>query len=138
MRIRTAIAATLVVLASTGCSAIESLTDPPVHIDLEIHNRTLDDLVFENDAGQRVEVTACESLRVEAFSVDAVQVRAEGGNVRGFGAGAPENAGREMHLIEVASAEDRESRSSVRRPRTCHRARATRRRSPGPEPRRRP
>ena len=83
---------------------MESLTSPAVYVDLEIHNRTLDNLVYENADGQRVEVPACESVRVEGFGLDTVNVRAPGGYVRAFGADDPAFAGREMHLVEVPSA----------------------------------
>jgi hypothetical protein len=94
-------------LLVTGCQLIDRFADPPVYVDLEIHNRTVDALTFENAEGQRVEVPACESVTVESFAVDAVTVRAPGGYVRGFGAGGdPSLSGERMHLIEVPSAQD--------------------------------
>lgn len=94
----------IVLLGATGCQSVESLIDPPVYVDLEIHNRTLDNLVYENSDGRRAEVPGCGSVRAEGFSLDTVNVRAPGGYVRAFGAADPAFAGREMHLVELPSA----------------------------------
>jgi hypothetical protein len=94
-------------LLLTGCEVIDRFADPPVYVDLEIHNRTLDALTFENAEGQRVEVPGCESVIADGFGVDSVIVRAPGGYVRSFGAGGdPSLSGERMHLVEVASAQD--------------------------------
>ena len=101
---RSVIAACVLAVALTGCAALESALEPAVYVNLDIHNRTLDPLVFENADGQRVEVPACYSVRVEGFSLDTVNVRAPDGYVRAFGAADGAFAGQEMHLIELASA----------------------------------
>lgn len=94
----------VLIVGLAGCELVESLMEPAVFVDLEIHNRTLDNLVYENADGQRVEVPACESLLADGFSLDTVNVRAPEGYVRSFGAADPAFAGREMHLVEVPSA----------------------------------
>jgi hypothetical protein len=69
-----------------------------------VHNRTLDDLLYIAADGEELVIPACQSASDPTFRIDRVTVRAVAGFVRTFGAPAPELAGKQVHVIEVASA----------------------------------
>ena len=91
----------------SGCGFLEGLTGRQglVVADLEVFNRTVEDLQYEGADGEILEVPACGSASDSTFRIDAVNVRAAGGYVRGFGGGS-DFAGRSVFVVEVASAAD--------------------------------
>jgi hypothetical protein len=93
----------------SGCSVAGELFDadtPAVVAALDVHNRTLDDLVYVAADGERLDVPPCGSASDSTFRIEAVTVRTAAGYVRGFGAADAALAGQRVHVIEVASAAD--------------------------------
>ena len=78
----------------SGCGFVEELTGsdvPPVVAELEVLNRTVEDLQYEAADGEILEVPACGSATDSTFRIDMVRVRAAGGYVRAFGGGDPDD-----------------------------------------------
>lgn len=93
----------------SGCGFVEMLTGggvPPVVAELEVFNRTVEDLEYEAADGEILEVPACGTAVDSTFRIDTVRVRAAGGYVRGFGGGDPALAGKHVVVVEVSSAAD--------------------------------
>jgi hypothetical protein len=93
-----AIAGTLLV---SGCGGV-----PPVVAELEVFNRTVEDLLYVAADGEVLEVPACGSASDPTFRVDLVTVRAVGGYVRAFGGDFSNIGPRPLVLVEVARAAD--------------------------------
>lgn len=98
----------LVMVLTGGCQVLSEFGpgQPAVTAQLEIFNRTEADLIYVAADGERLEVPACRSAIDESFRVDMVQVRTSDGYIRAFGIGASDFAGRQLTLVEVASARD--------------------------------
>jgi hypothetical protein len=79
---------------------------PPVVAELEVFNRTVEDLLYVAADGEVLEVPACGSASDPTFRVDVVRVRAAGGYVRTFGGDFTNNGPRRLVLVEVARAAD--------------------------------
>lgn len=91
-----------------GCSLLGELVDggsPPVVAQLEVFNRTEDAIYLIAADGERLDVPACGRAMDESFRIDEVRVRAQGGYIRGFGAGDTALAGRHVVLVELARAD---------------------------------
>ena len=104
---RLLIAALALVVA--GCGLIEELGGgdiPPVVADVEVFNRTVEDLLYVAADGEVLEVPACGSASDQTFRVDAVTVRAARGFVRAFGGDFSHAGGRRLVVVEVARAAD--------------------------------
>jgi hypothetical protein len=95
-----ALVATVIVSGCAGGGA------PPVVAELEVFNRTVEDLLYVAADGEVLEVPACGSASDPTFRVDAVRVRAAGGYVRAFGGDFTNNGPRRLVLVEVARAAD--------------------------------
>ena len=98
--VEVAIAGTLLVSGCAGGGA------PPVVAELEVFNRTVEDLLYVAADGEVLEVPACGRASDPTFRVDAVRVRAAGGYVRGFGGDFANIGPQRLVLVEVAHAAD--------------------------------
>jgi hypothetical protein len=98
-----------VMVALAGCVLASGCTGggiSPVVADLEVFNRTVEDLLYIAADGEVLEVPACGNASDPTFRIDVVTVRAEGGYVRTFGAADQAFAGRRLFVVEVARAAD--------------------------------
>jgi hypothetical protein len=93
-------------VGASGCGLVGGGGLPPVVADLEVFNRTVEDLLYVAADGESLEVPACGSASDPTFRVDTVSVRAAGGYVRAFGGDFSHVGDRRLVVVEVARAAD--------------------------------
>ena len=98
----------IVVTLAAGCGAIDDFVNRPAPVvaSLEVLNRTEVDIFYVAADGERLDVPACGRASDPTFRIDDVRVRTADGYIRGFGVSAPEFAGRDVFLVEIARGAD--------------------------------
>ena len=95
----------LIAIAVTlaGCSAVDGLLRQAESsvVRFEVWNRTLDDVVLTDAAGQELNVLACDTALAVSFDVEVVRIHTDVGYVSGFGSKGVGSTGRQF-LVLVA------------------------------------
>jgi hypothetical protein len=97
--------------ALSACSMLTRVPTVPAIVQLEVWNRTLDDVFLVDDQGSLISVPACGHAESAPLSVTKVELRMDAGLITTFGSSGTADP---QYLVVVAAA--REAFPSTRRP----------------------